>query len=385
MASKHSVTSYQNISPLSSTSISNSPWSSEDDIDDQLKISAKLNSFNYDQMDLPIKISNNEFVMRIRISDDNKLILFNSITKSWSEFYTNSEFEWPSYCISSYDKENNKYYVISGYHTIFEIDINSKQSIKHHHMPFSGLKAVCVLINDKLHIIGGALSNNHLIFDTKTKQFIQHYIFHELRTLMSPGLIYVKSKQFLYLIGGYNESPDNTGDNLSESESDSNDNDNGFGYLDKIWKYSINDKKWEYLLITLPQTPSEVYPYFLTTNERYIVVMLPLIPFGKHRCFYYLDLEDESKGFIQSLYKLSFSGVYIEYAVMTGNKDRDRLCVYGYMRSIRMPYSDILEIIVEFYNESVVHLFEREFDSEMFKLKCWNHLIVNISDIIPSY
>ena len=70
---------------------------------------------------------------------------------------------------------------------------------------------------------------------------------------------------------------------------------------------------------------------------------------------------------------------------MTGNEYRDKLCVYGYMRSNDILQDDISRVITKFYNESLVDFFECEFDHKTYQYNSWNHSTVNITDIITSY
>ena len=85
-------------------------------------------------------------------------------------------------------------------------------------------------MDNQLHIIGGYDSKKHIIFDPVTKKFIDHYSFDMDGVkygLSGPGLVYVKNKKLLYLMGGY--------DDGGETEQERR--------LDKIWRYLEIDKK----------------------------------------------------------------------------------------------------------------------------------------------
>ena len=120
-------------------------------------------------------------------------------------------------------------------------------------------------------------------------------------------------------------------------------------------------------------------PHFLTTDERYVVVTSKMLD-EKRFVVFYLDLNMEPLMFIESPFKPEFEA---QYAIMTGNICLSRKIVHGYNRlfveEMFIPL-DMIEMIVTFYDEELVHFFERVDKDYTHK-----HMVVSIKDIIPSY
>ena len=239
----------------------------------------------------PIKISANEFVFAAENGLLCKLIKFSSNTQSCQELFDFSNyrdcngftrelfrgFSGFSYGTLSHDKTKNIYYLYAG-ECLLEINIITKTMEIYKNLIFedcvTSVTPVSVFMDDKLHIIGGHDSNKHAIFDPKTKTFIEHYCFDVdgvKHGLSGPGLVYAESKKMLYLMGGYD-----CGHQIVQERN-----------LDKIWRYSVFDKKWEYLSLTLPVGSSD-FPHLITPNERFIVVMLAMRMTVRINCFMWI-------------------------------------------------------------------------------------------------
>ena len=326
----------------------------------------------------PISISNTQFALATDKSSS-KLKTFNSITKTWTDFDYSKVLEIAdkpqyeedfrffygfNYHTLSYDEINNKYYIYSKKY-LLQIDMNkSDENLELYVNPFCsvGRDPVSVFVDGKLHIIGGYHSNLHIIFNPKTKKWIKHHKFAGIKGLSMAALIHVKSKNVLYLMGGYDQQ-------------------HIFDSSDVIWRYSFVTQKWEHLSVKLPKAGDE-FPHFLTTNERYIVVTLKMFDENGNMevLIFYLDLEMEPLRFIESSFKPKFEA---SHAIMTGSIEMSRKIVYGYTRlfgqNMIIPL-DMIEMIMTFYDQEWVHFFQ--LDRVYGTIK---HLMVSIKDIIPSY
>ena len=351
------------------------------------------------KMTHPIRISNHEFVIATA-EPTQKLLIYNASTKLWRELFDYSnwrsiatkykdctipsfpnEFGYPAL---AYDPATNKYYIVSDEVLLLEIDINSKSmTLYENPIKETGINPSAVYVNDQLHIIGGYDSNRHIIFDTKTKEWIEHFTFKELATgLSSPALVYIKSKNMLYLMGGYSDEPDS-----SDSEYQENENNDGLnGHLDIIRGYSIKDKLWNDLSLKLP-TQDGKFPYFVTTDEQYVVVVLTYNYQSESETddndeyafrIYYLNLEIEPFEFMESPFIPKFD---IAHAVMTGSNTESTLIVYGYFRLLELNDKiiipqDLMDLIVSFYDVEYVHFFEDVWDDDIiFRLR-YDHCVV---------
>ena len=346
----------------------------------------EVDKFPFEEFAHPIQISDHEFV----ISTDAltmKLMKFNAKTQSWTELfdYSNleearrydninfSEWSFFEYHSLAHDSTTNKFYVVSTHNTILEIDINSKQMTLYKN-PFgdTSIHPGAIVVNNQLHIICGYESNRHIIFDTITKKWSKHHTFNELeRGLSSGALIHVTTKQAIYLLGGFDSG------------------ENG-GHTDTVRRYSLHDKAWKDLLLRLPVKSK--CPCFLSTDERYIVVMYSCwdeakeVHYGK---IYYMDLEREPLEFVESALRPSFK---IEHTIMTGNNKKARLMVYGYIRSLTLANmmipDELMKLIIAFCDEEFVHFFEMVSvwnDDEDNETGYHKHFIVPLSAVIQSW
>ena len=326
-----------------------------------------LPSILSDYITTPINISRRKFALATALAT---LKIFDSITKTWTDLdywevkRISHEKGFNDFYVTcqtlSYDKINNKCYIYSK-ELLLQIDMNkSDENLKLYKSPFGdvGMHLASVFHDEKLHIIG-ARDYGHIIFDTKTTEWIKH-MHHEFVNIVPGALVHVKSKNVLYLMGGYDY--------------------DHWEHLDKIWKYSFDVQKWECLFIKLPVGDVGL-PYFLTMDERYIVVTLTKRDNNREQVVFYLDLEKEPLMFIQSPFKPKFEA---EYAIMTGEIEMSRKIVYGYKRLFveEMFISlDVIEMILTFYAEELVHFFIRDEEEDCI----YKHLMVSIKDIIPSY
>ena len=155
-------------------------------------------------------------------------------------------------------------------------------------------------------------------------------------------------------------------------------------HSDQILKYDVDQQRWNELKVKLPH-PTDNFPIFVTTNERYIVMLLYE---NDGYIVYYLDL---NKGnlteFEKSEYKPPFN--WVERAVMTGNCGEDRVVVNGYLRGVlgedllNLVPNEIFEMVLEWYRvRGYVHFFQPD---ESDGWNSYKHSMVNIMHIIPNY
>eukprot|EP01084_Bolivina_argentea_P264262 447594_1 len=92
--------------------------------------------------------------------------------------------------------------------------------------------AKCIIINNELHLIGGKRNNKHLVWKHNAKQLEQIHVFNELKVgFKSHELVYIESKQLLYMFGG-------------ESHQHP---------LDTIYQYSIVKGEWSISKVKMPR------------------------------------------------------------------------------------------------------------------------------------
>ena len=99
-----------------------------------------------------------------------------------------------------------------------------------------------------------------------------------------------------------------------------------------------------------------------------------------------MEQKDEDMEFIESEFKPELD--WCDHTIMTGNIDNARLTVYGHtrliMKDLLIP-NEIMNIVLMFYAEELVHFLKRDIDKETFKTKGIYHWVVNITEIIPNY
>ena len=343
----------------------------------------------------PKRMSNSEFVTA---TDEgyNKLLKFNVMMNSWEEL-----FDYSGWKTCSDKQSNSKFvglynldfqdFVLDGntcyvVRNEYVVEINMKtNNIKLYANEIkwgtSGFNPVMVFHDDKLHIIGGSHSKKHCIFDTKTKQFTDNHTFQELVFgIASAALIHIKSKNVLYLMGGYDS------DQWERQ------------HMDKIWKCSLNGEtfSWELLSLKLP-VGSNDFPYLLTTNERYILVLLCRTDPNddsdysddeteEKYLFHYLDLSNDENKMVFVKSPLAPT-IAVSHMVTTGNYEESRLIIDGYVRTSEMVKDltipgEIITVITSYYDEEIVHLFWRGPADDYKNMHHWK---INIAKIIPKY
>jgi len=337
-----------------------------------------------------VRITHSQFVVATN-SDTSQLLMFDSKSRKWQSLFDYSVpiaggenmvgFEF-DYHTLSYNKSNGTYYIFRN-RDLAEINMNMEGKIKFYISPFdrSGIDPVSYVVDNKLHIIGGYCNKCHIIFDTETKEWTKQHTFKGVNEGISgAAIIYVPWQKMLYLLGGYSHNND------YQQEMDLNPR------LDKIWRYSLDSGKWQCLALKLPAGNND-FPHFLTTNQRYIVLMdRGRDGFGNIQYFriIYLDLKSPELQFIESPLKVTEELQDAEHAVMTGDLVRGKLVICGYLRSqnIVIP-KDLFEIVVKFFDAELVHFMvgKRGYDDEWLgsEPSIYRHWIVKIENIIPSY
>ena len=269
---------------------------------------------------------------------------------------------------SCYDISNNTMYIYKFDGRLLQIDMNSnscQEIISPRPMQRVTFPKM-IFVDNQIHLIGGKDDSKfhryvqHRIFCKETKQWIIHRTFSisdgkDLGdsgwNFNSFGLIYIKSRNQLLLLGGYSW--------VNKWASDA------------VYTYCMKDQEWRRHEIKLPERGGMCdFGYTITRNERYVLI------FGGSRCrankrrIYVLDLE----------------------------------LMQIYLSTILCPHisDDFKAIIVTFPNEVLMHGFIRNYYSvermpvDMIRLLCmfhvddWVHLIdfeighwkMSVNDII---
>lgn len=297
----------------------------------------------------------------------NTIMIYDSrrnIDKSWTRIkLSTDDCHWTGFI--AHDTTTNtfyKYYRTTV--TVFVLNRNAFIPTNHYECPADDVAVTPVLVfaQGKLHIFGGFDNKSHLTFDAKTKLFETVHEFTEWKTgNVDPGIIHIKSKNELLLLGGF---------------------DKGRGWTDEVWKCKLghghtDDKPvWNKLEFKLPEKGRE-FRFLLTHNERYIIC-------GVHHAkdIYYWDINASVDEWKKSL--IEAPGVRITYFAMTGDREYNRKIVDGFVAQfddLQIP-TEIAVLIFNWYGVESVHVLDstsKVNDNRTLHWKC------DIRQIIPFY
>ena len=124
-----------------------------------------------------------------------------------------------------------------------------------------------------------------------------------------------------------------------------------------------------------------------------MVIVIRFYEFEKAEYFtyiYYADMtqNNDELEFVKSPLEPTIKAVH---AIMTGNRAESRKIVVGYAQLLYKEYAlkipkDLLEMIVNFYDEELVHFFAYEYHKDFkYRVIGCNHFVANIRDIIPNF
>lgn len=164
---------------------------------------------------------------------------------------------------SAYDPKHNCIYLsfvkdlaVSNTRHILRIDLNTKKLDILSQYESNGNFSTLIVIDNKLHQIGGGDKPIHSMWDLSKLQDENYkkveYKLHGSQTerLRNTGLIYLKSRNCLLLFGGARRNDPS----------------------DSIHEFSLTDNKWIELNTKLPRRVSE-FGIVKTRSERYVIIM----------------------------------------------------------------------------------------------------------------
>ena len=161
-----------------------------------------------------------------------------------------------------------------------------------------------LVINDKLNVISGSDSDNHLIWNQEKHEFDTIFTFPSFGDgVYGHGVVHVKRLNLIYLFGGY---------------------DYGHGSWNfDIWKCEI-DKEYKWTKLKIEMNHSfYTKGYILTSDEKYIIMF---------RSGTIIRLFDVDKEIFCKDIEID-NGEFVSFAVLSGN-EKDEMIVNGYIREI---------------------------------------------------
>lgn len=225
-------------------------------------------------------------------------------------------------------------------------------------------RPIWVKINGKLHILGVGEGDDmfHIVFDSTIKSFpSQNSNVHEFTAWSAgnsgPGLIHIRSKNELLLLGGH-----------------------GFLHQDEIWQCKLNEQFWSKLIIKLPRNnQNRDFKYLLTNNEKFIICINSR---DSHIFYWQIDGEYDEWNMSSIDWDIDRTPTH---CVMTGDKEYDEKIVYAYVGGITLTeinnirnLKHLFSEILRFYSIEEINIFD-------FTAKRDVHWKCNIEQIIPTY
>eukprot|EP01084_Bolivina_argentea_P175363 303693_1 len=188
--------------------------------------------------------------------------------------------------------------------------------------------ANCIFVKNKFHVFGGLQNENHLIWNEKKKTFIINDCDGFPGRKLWPVIIYIKSKQSLWLFGG------------RRGET-------------KMYSYSFGNNKWNTMSVELPEA-YRACAYTLCIGERYLVLIVETI-------LYLLDLV--SYKWRECNIPCPFD---VTHAICMCNVMKETLLSFGYIRelcktqSLKFPPYYLVELCKSFYVEEYLYVKNQE-------------------------
>eukprot|EP01084_Bolivina_argentea_P158022 275314_1 len=296
----------------------------------------------------PISLNHKEFLIVPSTSIDNQIIKYDITSdtyNNWIKFP--SDYAFVAHCIFVW---NHSIYVFTKAASILTYNLLTNQWNKCTKSDVFDFElngtAYVSTAEYELHIVCGAESNKHFIW-TQNNSYGRKYEFKQFDTfgsLSNAGLVHVKSKNILLLLGGYNHTD--------------------WICSDAIYSYDIDKNEWVEINTTLP-VAMDSFGYVLTTDKKYLLI------FGgsdedsrKKDAIYIMDIE--TMLIVKSRLKCPEKGEY--YAILGFDSLSNDTLVNGYIKCcwklegfkcLRKPSDDIVSIIQSFHFDEVIHLFEK--------------------------
>ena len=281
----------------------------------------------------------------------NGVWIYNTISNKWRLFAEYPyEFRVKEHAIY-YDTATKLIWIYGDDSKLLTVNMESKEfKMIKSDGKYVGLVPKLFIINKRLHVIGGSDNKHHLIWNKESKQFDIKYTFKSWTSGMhGHEVIHVKSKNILYLFGGFDHAasyPDY--------------------YNRYIWKCTIDDDyKWSKLKADYIKNYNIYYKGFiLTPDEKYIVI------FHADDSWLLFDIDQEK------LYSLMIpSQIELRpepgHAIL-GGIENDKVLVHGFVRMLSREMDvvlpdELIGLLSSFYSKDMIYLINR-YNQKHFKL-----------------
>eukprot|EP01084_Bolivina_argentea_P220481 373647_1 len=279
-----------------------------------------------------INIGNNKLLITSRISNKdsfNGIYVYDTIRDEWVKWskVPIATFGYPYSC--AFITSSSILYICLGPH-FCKLNIKSKKwKVAKNALKQFGYGTECININDEIHVIGGSRNNTHYKWNDNDCKFVIESIPSgpfDMK-INNHKLIFVESKQKLFLIGG----------------------ERGTGYSDKIHFYDLQTKGWhEHRCI-----PKIMFKFgvALTNDDKYIIIVD-----GNNGQFYILDIDNTR--YYTTKIKTPIQEGELEIICVL-NTYFTSLLVNGYIRTIEFETfvsADIIDLIIKMYMTEYIHV-----------------------------
>ena len=224
-------------------------------------------------------------------------------------------------------------------------------------------------VNGILHVIGGEINIQHLIWDETKKDLRHNYTFAKNEVLSGQSLIYAPSKGLILVIGGKT---------YDECE--------GEFFMFGIWMHDLRRNKWKELKFTLPFDRMKTA---ITSDEGYIILSGGYnINNERSETMYVLDIRREND------YKLKKSTIQnpipnTSYNFVVMKEVEDEKLIMGWIResfqslglqSVPFP-KDLLPIICESCSTEKIHWMQTSPNSNLMSDQ-HKHFTIEIDELL---
>ena len=308
----------------------------------------------------PLAINDNEFLVapqRLSNSKSKGIYKFTIDQKEWTNivpYPSNFISEFHTAALNNDDPANPIIYICNT-KTLVIVNVANKTLKEINYKLAVGAHPRAVYANKQLHLIGGAQSFKHLVFDETKQEFRKMHIFTPregfsgYRGFSRHSLIYCKSKNCIFMFGGSIQ-----GNTISE--------------------FSCSTKKWRVLETGLPTNAAKHLTgcgLVITGDERYIIIVGGI----NSPKIYVFDVNDYSI----KISKIKPANTVWNYCCLIGNHGKNELVADGYIRENYKGGYFMMELvkIIAAYN-FVEEIYFLEFGRQ-------NHWKINVSAILSEY
>eukprot|EP01084_Bolivina_argentea_P190589 327473_1 len=250
----------------------------------------------------------------------NGIYKYNVIENKWKLFIEYPETFYSEYHTVSIDYNNDIIYLYNSQcGNIWKIDIKTK---KFECFATDIVGALTFVINSQLHLFWGLNHGKHVIFDKELKTFDVIKVFEDMeKGMISFGMVYNEQKEYFLLFGGYKG--------------------NEIGNSDEIWKYIINEQKWEKLKVKMPKK-MESFGCVISLNGECVIIFGGSDSSGIVNKIYVLNLmrmEWKESNVLCPFEGVGYGNVFIS---VSDNVEYVNLLQGNYSHIIQTPLSEIL-------------------------------------------